>query len=73
MQIQGEQGEQPIIKKYLPLKEILYKTTWTDNKNKKVYQIIEYDPLIDYLQDKQEELKLKLFYVSDLSPEGHQF
>lgn len=38
-----------LVKKYLPLKELLYKTTWTDNKTKKLYQIIEYDPLIDFL------------------------
>ena len=55
------------------MKDLLYKNTWVDNKAKKTYQILEYDPLIDYLQDKQEELKINLFYVSELSPEGHQF
>lgn len=44
-----EDDPEAIIKRYIPLKDLLYKTTWMDGKTKKAYNILEYDPLIDYL------------------------
>lgn len=46
-----EDDPEAIIKRYIPLNDLLYKTTWLDSKTKKNYVILEYDPLIDYLQD----------------------
>ncbi len=45
----AEDDPEAIAKKYIPLKDLLYKTTWIDNKLKRTYSILEYDPLIDYL------------------------
>lgn len=68
-----EDDPEAIIKRYIPIKDLLYKTNYFDSKTKKTYNILEYDPLIDYLQDNQKDLKINIFYITDLSPEGHQF
>jgi peptide chain release factor subunit 1 len=61
------------IKKYLRLKDVDCQTVWYDKEAKVKYNILEYDPLIDHLGDNYKEFKTEIFYVSDLSPEGHQF
>ena len=55
------------------LKDIIHQTHWTDKTTKIKYSIQDYEPLIDILGDKYKEYKCNIFYVSDLSPEGHQF
>lgn len=62
-----------IIKKYLKLEQILYKNKWTDKSTNEEFTILEYDPLVDWIGEHFNEFGCKLFYVSDLSPEGHQF
>lgn len=54
-------------------KEIQFEQYWTDKENNVKYSIIDYEPLIDVLGEKFEEYKTNIFYVSELSPEGHQF
>ena len=45
----AEDDPEAIIKRYIPLNDLLYKTSYVDSKTKKNYTILEYDPLIDYL------------------------
>ena len=62
-----------VIQKYLPLKDLEYKSTYVDKKSTIDYHIQDYDPLVDYLGEKFRDFKCQIFYVSDLSAEGHQF
>lgn len=62
-----------MVQKYLKLKDILHETHWTDKTTKIKYSIQDYEPLIDVLGEQYKEYKCNIFYVSDLSPEGHQF
>lgn len=59
------------IKKYLRLKDVKFNSTYYDKDTKTTYNIVDFEPLIDYLGEKFKELKAEIFYVSDLSPEGH--
>ncbi len=52
-------------------KEIQFEQFWTDKEDKKKYTIVDYEPLIDILGEKYKDYKCEIFYVSDLSPEGH--
>ncbi len=61
------------IKKYLKLKDVEYESTWTDKETKIVYNIQDYESLVDWLGENYKKFKCNLFYISDLSPEGHQF
>ena len=60
-----------VIQKYLPLKDLEYKSTYVDKKSKVEYNIQDYHPLVDYLGEKFKDFKCQIFYVSDLSSEGH--
>lgn len=62
-----------LVQKYIKLDGVRYKSTWTDKQTKEEFAILEYDPLVDWIGEHYSEFKCKLFYVSDLSPEGHQF
>jgi peptide chain release factor subunit 1 len=60
-----------VVKKYLPLKDLEYKSTYVDKKDNIEYNIQDYDSLVDFLGEQYKDYKCKIFYVSDLSAEGH--
>ena len=63
-------GKEKIIK-YLKLKDIQFKNKYFDKESKIEYAIVDYDSLVDYLGENYKKYKTKIFYISDLSPEGH--
>lgn len=62
-----------IVIKYLKLEDVEYKSLWTDKNTNIEYQILDYDPLIDWLSENYTNFKTDLFFVTDKSPEGTQF
>lgn len=62
-----------IVQKYIEKKYLDYCSTWTDKQTNTEYQIIDYDPLLDWLSENYHEYKAEIFFVSDKSPEGNQF
>ena len=65
-------GTQPVIR-FLRLADCKFKTTWTDKETKIEYQIIDYEPLIDWISENSHLLQCDLHFVTDKSPQGHQF
>lgn len=46
-----------VVQKYLPLKDLEYKSTWVDKKEKIEYNIQDYDSLVDDLGEKFRDYK----------------
>lgn len=64
-------GKEDIVQKYLRFKDIQFQQFWTDKEKNEKFTIVDYEPLIDILGEKYKDYKTEIFYVSDLSPEGH--
>jgi peptide chain release factor subunit 1 len=62
-----------ITQKYIKLDQVLYKSSWIDKTTEEEYTILDYDSLVDWIGEHYTEFGCILYYVSDLSPEGHQF
>lgn len=69
--VQEGKNKEDVVKKYLKLKDIIHESTWTDKDTKEKFIIQDYEPLIDYLGEKYKDYKCNIFYISDLSSEGH--
>lgn len=62
-----------IVKRYLKKSETDGKRYWIDKETNIEYQIMDYDSLIDWITENYMNFQCELFFVTDKSPQGHQF